>query len=74
GEFYDIPYSTLVTYEVSNYIAVGRHISTTFKMQSSIRIQATCQDMGERAGVACSVSKKTGVALRELDGTQLKEV
>ncbi|MGL4522048.1 MAG: FAD-dependent oxidoreductase [Bacilli bacterium] len=74
GEFYDIPYSSLVTYEVSNYIAVGRHISTTFKMQSSIRIQATCQDMGERAGVACSVSKKTGVALRELDGTQLKEV
>ncbi|MCG9597097.1 FAD-dependent oxidoreductase [Vibrio sp. Isolate25] len=72
GEFYEIPYRSLVCHEVNNLLFVGRIISCDFKMQSSIRIQHTCRDMGDAAGRACALALKLDVALNELDGTLLK--
>lgn len=72
GEYYEIPYRCLVTNEVENYIAAGRHISTTFKVQSSIRIQLTCQDMGVIAAQACKYSKEHQIPLNTIDGRLLK--
>lgn len=73
GEYYEIPYRCLVTERISNYIAVGRHISTSFKMQSSARIQVTCREMGEVAGKACAKSIKTGVPLNQLSMNKVTE-
>ncbi|MFQ0976868.1 FAD-dependent oxidoreductase [Vibrio campbellii] len=73
GEFYEIPYRSLVCTEVSNLIFVGRIISCDFKMQSSIRIQHTCRDMGDAAGRACALAKQLNVALNALDGSLLKQ-
>lgn len=73
GEFYEIPYRCFIVDDVNNYIAVGRHISTTFKMQSSIRIQRTVQMMGEVAGYACFLASKNHQNLNQLDGKSIKE-
>ncbi len=48
GEYYDISYGSLITEQLDNYISIGRHISSTFEMQSSIRIQYTIYMMADK--------------------------
>lgn len=72
GEYYEIPYRSLVCDEIANLIFVGRIISCDFKMQSSIRIQHTCRDMGDAAGRACALAKELNMPLNAVDGTKLK--
>lgn len=74
NEYYEIPYRCLITNEVSNYIAIGRHVSADFLAQSSLRIQVTCQDMGEAAGIACIYSKQENVKLNQIDGKIIKKL
>lgn len=50
GEYYDIPYGSLVTADLKNYICIGRHISTSFEMQASTRIQYTIYMMADQLG------------------------
>lgn len=73
GEYYEIPYRSLITYEVSNLIAAGRHISSTFFMQASLRIQPTVRDMAQAAGMACAFSIKHRLELNELDGSLIRQ-
>ena len=72
GEYYEIPYRSLVTHQMKNLIVAGRCISTIFLMQASIRIQPTVTDMGQIAGEACALAKHSGIPLAELDGSQLR--
>jgi len=72
GEYYEIPYRSLITYEVSNLIVVGRHISSTFLMQASLRIQPTVRSMAQAAGMACAYSLKANIPLNEIDGSYIK--
>lgn len=74
GEYYEIPYRSLITKNISNLIVVGRCISTTFLMQSSIRIQPTLRDMGEVAGDACVYSVKNNISLNEIDGKVIRKI
>ena len=67
GEYYEIPFRALVVNEIDNLIVVGRCVSANFLMQSSLRVQRTCRDMGEAAGKACSISVKENIALNVLD-------
>ena len=73
GEYYEIPYRSLITFEVKNLVVVGRHISSTFLMQASLRIQPTVRDIGQAAGLACAYSVKGNVALNQIDGAVLKQ-
>ena len=72
GEYYEIPYRSLVTNQAENLIVAGRCISTSFLMQASIRIQPTLTDMGQIAGEACALAKQTGTPLAKLDGARLR--
>ncbi|MGL5378441.1 FAD-dependent oxidoreductase [Clostridium sp.] len=72
GEYYEIPYRSLVTNEVENLIVASRCISTTFLMQASIRIQSTMRDIAEVAGEACAYSIKNNAKLNEIDTKVLK--
>lgn len=71
GEYYEIPYRSLINHQVCNLITVGRCISTTFLMQASIRIIPTVLDMGEAAGLACVFGKKNNKMLSDIDGSKL---
>ncbi|WP_062351625.1 FAD-dependent oxidoreductase [Bacillus kwashiorkori] len=72
GEYYEIPYRSLITFEVDNLIVAGRHISSTFLMQASLRIQPTIRDIGQAAGLACALSVKENIPLNQLDGVALR--
>ena len=72
GDYYEIPYRSMVTDEAENLIVAGRCISTTFLMQASVRILPTVIDMGDVAGSACTLAHTTGQPLCRLDGSRLR--
>lgn len=71
GEFYEIPYRSLINDTISNLLTIGRCISTTFLMQASIRIQPTVIDMGDSAGRACVYGRKHEIELSKIDGSKI---
>lgn len=85
GEFYSIPYRSLLPKEYDNLLVAGRCASATHEAQASIRIMPICCCMGEAAGVACAVAfnsdkntrtvdiKKVQSALRENGAAIFKE-
>ncbi len=72
GDYYEIPYRSLVCAAVPNLVTAGRCISATFLMQASIRILPTVIDIGQAAGTACVLSMRTGTPLQQLDGRTLR--
>lgn len=72
GEYYEIPYRSMVCDEVKNMVVAGRCISATFLMQASVRIIPTCIDMGQAAGEACAAALAGGVPLNAIDGAGLR--
>lgn len=73
GDYYEIPYRSLVCKDIRNIICAGRCISTDFLMQASIRIIPTCIDMGQAAGEALALSVKDGIELNVIDGKNIRE-
>lgn len=74
GEYFEIPYRSLIVSDVINMVTAGRCISASFIVQSSARIQPVCRALGEAAGIACALSIKEGTALNRLDGKEIKKI
>lgn len=74
GEYYEIPLRSLQTKEIKNLIVAGRCISTTFKMQSSVRIQQTVFDMGSAAAIAAKISLEKNIDINKIDGREVKRI
>ena len=70
--YYYIPYRALLPKEYDNLLVAGRCISATHAAQSSIRILPVCASMGEAAGVAVSVAKKSLKNTHTLDVSALQ--
>ena len=60
GEYYTIPYRSLVPKGADNLLVAGRCISSTHEAQASYRIMPVCCTLGEAAGVAAAVACKSG--------------
>ena len=60
GEYYTIPYRSLVPLGVDNLLVAGRCISSTHEAQASYRIMPVCCTLGEAAGVAAAVAVRNG--------------
>ena len=73
GDYYEIPWRSMVTSTVDNLGVIGRCISTTFLMQASIRIMPTVTDMGDVMGTACALAKASSTPLALLDGTVIRQ-
>lgn len=67
GEYYTIPYRSLLPKEIDNMLVAGRCISATHEAQASIRIMPICACLGEAAGTAAAVAKGTGTTTHTLD-------
>jgi hypothetical protein len=58
GQYYTIPYRSLIPKGISNMLVAGRCISCDHEAQASIRIMPIVCTLGEAAGVAVSVAKQ----------------
>lgn len=74
GEYYEIPYRSMICKELSNMLVIGRCISTTFLMQASVRIQPTIIDMGESAGKIAAYAAKNQVYAALLHPKKISEI
>lgn len=59
GEFYTIPYRSLLPKEYDNLLVAGRCISATHEAQASVRIMPICCCLGEAAGTAVAIAHNT---------------
>lgn len=67
GEYYSIPYRSLLPKEYDNLLVAGRCLSATHEAQASVRIMPTCATLGEAAGLAAVAAAKDGVTVKAVD-------
>lgn len=70
GEFFEIPFATMIPKQADNLLVAGRCISATFVAQSAMRIQLVCMALGEAAGIAAA---RNPVAGRN-DGAEIRRI
>lgn len=74
GEFYTIPYRSLLPKEFDNMLVAGRCISATHEAQASVRIMPICCCMGEAAGTAIGVAYNSGANLHNVDVNEVQTI
>ena len=67
GEYYTIPYRSLLPKEFDNLLVGGRCLSATHEAQASVRIMPICATMGQAIGTAFAVAVKTGANTHTVD-------
>ncbi len=72
GEYYEVPYRSLITHECPNLIIGGRIIGASFRVEASVRIQITLRDISEVIGKACAYSIDHNIDLNKIDGKIFK--
>ena len=74
GEYYTIPYRCLTPKKTVNLLTAGRCISLTHEAQASCRIMPICCCLGQAAGTAAAIAKKSGKSVKEIDTDELRKV
>lgn len=65
GEWYDIPYRSLVPLGLDNLLIGGRCISSTHEAHSAIRVMPIVFAIGQAAGIAAGQCAKSGIKPRD---------
>lgn len=74
GQYYTIPYRSLIPKNISNMLVAGRCISCDHEAQASIRIMPIVCTLGEAAGLAVSCAKEQGTdKMTEVDVKSLQQ-
>lgn len=73
GEYYTIPYRSLLPKEYDNLLVAGRSISATHEAQASVRIMPICCCLGEAAGTAISIAHNTNKTVHTVDIKALQQ-
>ncbi len=74
GEWFEIPYRCLVPKGKKNLLVAGRCISASHEAQASIRIMPYCAQLGQAAGNAVFVAKRSGLPTDRIPVAQLQEI
>ncbi len=72
GEYYRIPYRSLLPKEYDNLLVAGRCLSATHEAHSAVRIMPICACLGQAAGVAMALCRRTGADTHSLDVNALR--
>ncbi|MBQ2733459.1 MAG: FAD-dependent oxidoreductase [Clostridia bacterium] len=67
GEYYTVPYRSLIPKGVENMLVAGRCISSDHSAQASYRIMPTVCCIGEAAGIAAALAFKDGKSVRDIE-------
>jgi len=70
--FYSIPYRALLPRGFANLVVAGRCLDADAGAFGAVRVQVTCNQMGEAAGTAAALSLQAGCAPAELDPQRLR--
>jgi len=73
GEYYTIPYRSLIPKNATNMLVAGRCISSDHGAQASYRIMPTVCCIGEAAGCAVGIAVKNQIDTRSVDVEKLQE-
>ena len=73
GDFYQIPYRSLLPRKIDNLLVVGRCLSATHEAQASARNSAQCMAMGEAVGVAAALAVSRRVVARSINVDDLRD-
>ena len=72
GQYYTIPYRCLYTDSISNVLAAGRNISSTFQAHASTRVSPICGAIGHAAGIACAMASAESGDVRSVSTDALR--
>ena len=72
GEYYTIPYRSLIPMGASNMLVAGRCISSDHGAQASYRIMPVVCCIGEAAGAAIGLAVKNNSLVREVNTAELQ--
>lgn len=73
GDWYDIPYRSLLSVQTPNLLASGRCISATHEGMAGARVMGTCMAIGQAAGTAAALAVAAGVDPAAVDVRALQE-
>lgn len=74
GEYYKIPYRSLLPKEYDNLLTAGRCISVTHEAQASIRVMPICACTGQAAGTAIAVAKNNGTNTHTVNIKEVQKI
>lgn len=74
GVFYEIPLRTLVPRVVDGIVIAGRTLSAEPAAHASARVAAQCMAMGEATGILAAQSAATGVPMRSVPASTVRDV
>jgi len=72
--YYSIPFRCLLPVGFDNMIVAGRCLDADPGAFGAVRVQVTCNQMGEAAGTAAALAVRMGCSLPEVDTQRLREV
>ena len=73
GNWYDIPYRSLLSVSVPNLLSSGRCISATHEGMAGSRVMGTCIAIGQAAGTAAAMAVANDVPVAEVDVRALRQ-
>lgn len=73
GEYYGVPWGSLVVKGFDNLLVAGRNLSATHEAQSSARAGGLCFAMGEAAGLGAALSLGHGDRVRGVPVERLQD-
>lgn len=74
GEYYQIPYRSLLPKEYDNMLVVGRCLSADHVAHSAVRIMPICACMGQAAGIAVALAKKSDKNMHIVNVNEVREI
>ena len=74
GQYYSVPYRTMLPLETENLLVTGRCISATHEAQASIRIMPIVCCLGEAAGIAAALAASERTTPAAVNVKKLQEL
>lgn len=72
GEYYEVPYRSLINSVCPNVIVACRALSATHKASGAIRVMATMHGIGEAAGIAAAEAVRLNVDVSSISGSWVR--
>lgn len=74
GEYYTIPYRSLIPKGMDNLLVAGRCISSDHAAQASYRIMPTVCSIGEAAGTAIGLAAREKISVQAVDPQSIRQI